>query len=228
MDIEKEIKKQNNIKLNHEKWNDEGKWINDGEEWSGHFGTTDILWDTILYPKIGEFIKGNVLEIAPGKGRITRKLLEYDIKLDILDLSPICIDRCKERFSSKVDNYYVGNGSDLRDINSGSKDFVLSFDSFVHMSEEVIDSYLNEIYRVLKPGGYCWIHHANLSGQENNFLNWAGRSSMTNEKFHQLAIGNELKVEHQEYIRWDSVDLVGGKNINLPEWFKDGLSLVRK
>ena len=36
MDIEKEIKKQNNIKLNHEKWNDEGKWINDGEEWSGH------------------------------------------------------------------------------------------------------------------------------------------------------------------------------------------------
>ena len=122
-------------------WNNVDTWIDDGEEWSDHFETTDNLWDVIILPKIKPYIKGDVLEIAPGHGRITRKLLESNINLDILDLSDTCIERCRKRF-------------DLTDINSNSKDFIISFDSFVHMHEEVINSYLSEINRVLKLDGY--------------------------------------------------------------------------
>ena len=188
-----------NLKLNIEKnytlWNN----VEGGEEWSKHFETTYNLWDVIILPKIKPYIKGDVLEIAPGHGRITRKLLESNINLDILDLSNTCIERCRKRFGGAISNYYVGNGSDLKDINSNSKDFIISFDSFVHMHEEVINSYLSEINRVLKLGGYCWILHSNL----NSF----------NE-------GHNLKVINQELIKWDAE--------GNPDWLHDGFSLIKK
>ena len=221
-------KKQFNINKNYDVWNDKNIWIDGGEEWSEHFGTTDNLWDTILYPKIGKFIKGNVLEIAPGHGRITRKLLESDINLDIIDLSDTCIEKCRERFDDKIDNYYVGNGSDLKDVRSNSKDFVISFDSFVHMSKEVIDSYLNEIYRILKPGGYCWIHHSNIvGGQDDNFNNWAGRSNFNIGEFKILSNKYLFKLISQELINWEASNPYTENGTN-PDWLKDGLSLIMK
>ena len=113
-----------NIEQNYTLWDNVDTWIEGGEEWSKHFKTTDNLWDTIILPKIKPYIKGNVLEIAPGHGRITRKLLESNVNLDIIDLSNTCIKRCWERFGNTINNYYVGNGSDLKNINSNSKDFV--------------------------------------------------------------------------------------------------------
>jgi ubiquinone/menaquinone biosynthesis C-methylase UbiE len=214
-----------NLKLNIEKnytlWNNVDTWLEGGEEWSKHFETTDNLWDVIILPKIKPYIKGDVLEIAPGHGRITRKLLESNINLDILDLSNTCIERCRKRFGDAISNYYVGNGSDLKDINSNSKDFIISFDSFVHMHGEVINSYLSEINRVLKLGGYCWIHHSNLnSSNENNFENVAGRSNMDINKFKVLAEGHNLKVINQELIKWDAE--------GNPDWLHDGFSLIKK
>ena len=160
--------KDNNIKNNYNIWDNTSTWIDGGEEWSTHFNGTDNLWNNILLPRIKDYIKGDVLEIAPGHGRMTRKLLESDIDLDVIDLSKTCIDKCISRFGDDIDNYYVGNGEDLSQIESDSKDFVFSFDSFVHMDEEVISSYLGEISRVLKSKGYCWIHHSNLSMGNDN------------------------------------------------------------
>ena len=212
---------QLNIEQNYTLWDNVDTWIEGGEEWSKHFKTTDNLWDTIILPKIKSYIKGDVLEIAPGHGRITRKLLESNVNLDIIDLSNTCIKRCWERFGNTINNYYVGNGSDLKNINSNSKDFVISFDSFVHMHEEVIDCYLSEINRVLKLGGYCWIHHSNFfHGNKNNFQNIAGRSNMDVDKFKKLAEGHNLIVKNQELIKWDAE--------GNPDWLHDAFSLIKK
>ena len=210
-----------NINGNLRIWDNVDTWINDGEEWSEHFGDTDTLWNDHVYPKVKDYLKGRVLEIAPGRGRMTRKLLESDIELSIIDLSQTCIDRCKERYGDKIQNYYVGSGSDLKDIKSNSIDFVFSFDSFVHMHEEVIDSYLNEIERVLELGGYCWIHHSCLvNGNDDNFQNIAGRSNMDLDKFKSIANKYRLKLIKQELIRWDAP--------GNPEWLHDGFTLVKK
>ena len=210
-----------NVNGNLRIWDNVDTWINDGEEWSEHFGDTDTLWNDHVYPKVKDYLKGRVLEIAPGRGRMTRKLLESDIELSIIDLSPTCIDRCKERYGDKIQNYYVGSGSDLKNIKSNSIDFVFSFDSFVHMHEEVIDSYLNEIERVLELGGYCWIHHSCLhNGNDDNFQNIAGRSNMDLDKFKSIADRYRLKVIKQELIRWDAP--------GNPEWLHDGFTLVEK
>lgn len=212
---------KNNIDNNLRIWNNVDTWVNDGEEWSEHFGDTDTLWNDHVYPKVKDYLKGRVLEIAPGRGRMTRKLLESDIDLSIIDLSQTCIDRCKERYGDKIQNYYIGSGSDLKDIKSNSIDFVFSFDSFVHMHEEVIDSYLNEIERVLELGGHCWIHHSCLvEGNDDNFQNIAGRSNMDLGKFKTLAEKNKFEIIKQELIRWDTPDN--------PDWLCDGLSLIRK
>ena len=78
------------------------------------------------------------------------------------------------------------------------------------MSEGVMDGYLGEIYRVLKHGGYAWIHHSNLyGGNEDNFRNWGGRSNMTKEIFKEIAEQKGLKVINQEYVQWEeTVDVI--------------------
>ena len=210
-----------NVNKNYEIWNDVSIWENDGEEWSTHFETTDKLWEEVIQPRVSSYIKGNVLEIAPGRGRMTRKLLESNIDLEILDLSDTCIARCKERYGERISGYHVGNGKDLRSIEDESKDFVFSFDSFVHMHEEVIDSYIEEVSRVLKSGGYCWIHHANISeGNDDNFKNIAGRSNMTITTFKNIAEDYGFEIVKQDLIKWEA----DGN----PEWLRDGLSLIKK
>ena len=66
--------KDNNIKNNYDIWDNTSTWIDGGEEWSTHFNGTDNLWNNILLPRIKDYINGDVLEIAPGHGRMTRKL----------------------------------------------------------------------------------------------------------------------------------------------------------
>ena len=54
------------------------------------------------------------------------------------------------------------NGLSLANVQEGSCDLIFSFDSLVHCDMEIIQSYIPEILRVLKPGGVAFIHHSNL------------------------------------------------------------------
>jgi SAM-dependent methyltransferase len=209
-----------NIQNNIEMWGDPSTWQKDGDEWSTQFGSTQNMWDEIIHPKISQFLRGDVLEIAPGYGRITEKLLEYDIdSLEIVDLNSNCIDRCQERFGDKIQGYFTNSGTNLYDFSPESKDFILSWDSFVHMDEKVIESYLKEIHRVLKPGGIAWIHHSNLwGGSENNWNNMGGRTNMNLFRFAELGQEAELSISNQETIKW------GDEKSTL--W--DGISTLKK
>lgn len=183
------------MKLNQEF--DPNNWSNEGHEWSEYYGTTANLWN-IIYPKFKDYLKGDVLEIAPGFGRITEYLIKYNITLSLIDLNEICIAKCIEKFRSKIKNYIVGNGKSLN-FNDESFDFIISYDSFVHMSEDVIENYIKDIYRTLKKGGYCFIHHSFLyGGSENPADNVAGRSNMTPEIFKGLVSKYNMNVISQE------------------------------
>ena len=192
-----------NITRNKEVWGDSENWLDEGNEWSALFGTTDKLWFEFIFPRICMGLKGDVLEIAPGYGRITEKLLMSDVRLSIIDINKNCIDRCHQKFGDKISEYCLGDGDNLKQFSSNSKDFIISFDSFVHMSEEVIDGYLTEIHRVLKNDGYAWIHHSDLyGGNQDNFKNLGGRSNMTKEIFKTIANQKGFKRVNQEYVKW--------------------------
>jgi SAM-dependent methyltransferase len=191
-----------NISEQKEIWSNRQIWSESkgGHTWSDYFGTTDNLWN-ILLPKIQPYIKGDVLEIAPGYGRMTEYLLRLTDRLSVVDLSEPCIEECKKKFGSRIEKYSLGDGKSL-DFPDGFFDFVFSYDSFVHMSDEVINCYLGEISRTLRSGGNAFIHHSCFSGGQNSCRkNRAGRLNMLPDRFRVLVENSGMFVISQEEFR---------------------------
>lgn len=192
-------------------WNDTSMWTEEGHEWSKSFGTTENLWNTYIFDDIKEFRGKKILEIAPGHGRITQFLSILASELLVVDLNETCIQKTKEKLGHHVLGYFTNSGNDLPKIRNNSQDLVFSFDSFVHMHQNVIDDYISEIYRVLKPGGKSFIHHSWLLGGEDlSFLNYAGRARMTPEIFKSLVEKHNMKVVEQKTIKFEPLGLWDG------------------
>ena len=188
------------VKSQERLWSDPTNW-QDQELWSSMFAkNTQDLWDNVILPRIKDYLKGDVLEDAPGHGRVTNFLAKHLNILDSLELvdqSEHCIEYCRERFGRNL-KYHVNNGMSLNMIENNSKDFVFSWDSFVHMDREVINLYLAGFSNVLKKGGHGFIHHSYFYGDKNPEKNKAGRSNMDIDEFADLLVKNNLKKVKQE------------------------------
>jgi len=151
-------------------WNkywDRYDWSRDGEEWDGqarYCGQPYEAWKAAL---LETFVRDEldpsktVLEIAPGHGRWSEYLIAHAGRVFLVDLNPQCIEFCRERFGDRENvEYLVNDGRSLPGIADASIDFVWSYDSFVHIEREAIQSYFHELSRVLRPGGVAVIHHA--------------------------------------------------------------------
>lgn len=194
-------------------WDNEEVWSDGGHEWSKSFGTTENLWNKHIFDDIKEFRNKKILEIGPGHGRFTQFISILASELLVVDLNPNCIKKTKEKLGHHVLGYFVNNGNDLPKIRDNSQDLVFSFDSFVHFHKNVIDDYLKEIFRVLKPGGKAYIHHSWLEGgSDYSFQNYAGRSTMDPTIFKSLVEKNNMSVIDQKPIsfeplgEWDGTD----------------------
>lgn len=184
-------------------WNDPDAWINEGHEWSGPFGTTEKLWNDHIFDSVKQFRGKNILEIAPGFGRITQFLSILADKLIVVDLNPLCIEKTKEKLGDHIYEYFVNDGKSLSDIKDSSQDLVFSYDSFVHMHANVIEEYIKEISRVLVLGGYGFIHHSWFTGGEDmSFKNIAGRSNMSPDLFKEMVELNGMKIISQSGIEF--------------------------
>ncbi len=73
------------------------------------------------------------------------------------------MSRAKKRFISN-DNieYHINDGKSLEQIQDESIDFAFSFDSLVHAESDVIQAYLEQLGKKLKPDGVGFIHHSNI------------------------------------------------------------------
>lgn len=188
------------------RWNEDYMWEHDGHEWSNVFGGTDNLWNKEIFPYIKEFRGKKVLEIAPGRGRITQYLSILTSDLIVVDLNPTCIEITKNKLGEHVKNYIVNNGKSLTGVYSNSQDLVISWDSFVHMHKNVIEEYIKEISRVLVDGGKGYIHHSwFMNGSEYSTNNVAGRSNMTPEVFSEMVANYGMKVVHQFNVTFPQV-----------------------
>ena len=154
------------IEWNRKVWDQAHDWSEEGDEWSGmaaHCGQPYEAWKQAL---IEQFLLPNidgkdVLEIAPGHGRFTQSIVPVAASTTLVDLSQTCLDACRDLFGDAPNvTYVLTDGTSLPGVPDQSIDFVWSFDSFVHMELPVIDAYLAEISRVLRPGGSFNIHHA--------------------------------------------------------------------
>jgi SAM-dependent methyltransferase len=153
----------------------------------------------------------------------------------IVDRAAQCIEACRQRFASdpRVTGY-VNQGGLLEMIADASLDFVFSFDVFVHIKREIVEEYLSELGRTLKPGGRGFIHHSNLGAYAGSlrdklpsflqkFLTrWHlldedhhRTSTMTAELFRALCKQHGLHCTRQELINWR-----GRRLIDCLSWFE--------
>ena len=239
------------IDENMQLWNSSHEWCLDGDEWDNQAAHCNIPYGEWKQSIVEAFIYSNIdenshaLEIAPGHGRWSEFLIKRAKRVMLVDLSPNCIEFCKERFS-EFDNvdYFVNNGKSLDFVSNNSIDFVWSYDSFVHMEKDVIESYFAEISRALRPKGKAIIHHA---GRRNAALrlqfmrklgkrmafhydvisfddkrgNWGGRSNISRELIAKVAKKYGLEVE-------DQVDTWGENYEYNMKLFKDYMTILIK
>ena len=158
----------NSVAENLNMWDQAHAWPEDGDEWKGQAVVCGVDYDDWKQSLVERLIvpylpKGAAaMEIAPGHGRWTGYLAERAGRLILVDLSPTCLEHCRERFAGRPDmEYFVTDGSSLPAGLDKQLDLVWSFDSFVHIHPNDIKGYLRDFMRVLKPGGLAVIHHGN-------------------------------------------------------------------
>lgn len=192
-------------------WNNEDIWVDAGHEWSESFGSTEALWNKHIFDDLKQFRGKNITEIAPGFGRITQFLALIADKLSVVDMNPLCIKKTQDKLGHHVASYAVGDGKTLVGVGEESQDLVFSFDSFVHMHRNVIEEYVKEMHRVLKKGGYGWIHHSDLvGGSDFSFDNFAGRSNMTPVIMKEIVEAHGFEIVEQRPIQFAPVDAWNG------------------
>ena len=158
------------IEENVREWNDDYDWHLEGELWSRPWGSAAGQWYGSVYPRVRRFLPASaILEIAPGFGRWTEFLLSHCDTLIGVDLSPRCIEACKQRFAGHDNARFESNdGRSLPMVADSSIDLAFSFDSLVHVEAEVLSDYLRELARVLKPDGVAFLHHSNYGSYQRS------------------------------------------------------------
>lgn len=95
-----------------------------------------------------------VLEIGCGAGRVTRALAALFGEVHAVDVSPEMIDQARRNLAGVPNAHlYLNNGMDLNSLPRIEFDFAFSSIVFQHIpSYEIIESYVREVHRLLRPG----------------------------------------------------------------------------
>jgi ubiquinone/menaquinone biosynthesis C-methylase UbiE len=193
-------------------------WFSGGDGWSEAWGSAQAQWAGCLYPRVFPFLKGRILEIAPGHGRWTQFLRDHCTSLIGIDLSVTCVNECRSKYSSDPRLHFeVGDGSKLPMVSDASIDFAFSFDSLVHAEADILESYVAELARVLQRDAIAFIHHSNLAALADRSIldklkrRWAGvpldlshwrAHSMSAKVMRKFAERVGMSCAQQELVPW--------------------------
>jgi cyclopropane fatty-acyl-phospholipid synthase-like methyltransferase len=157
---------KNSIENNRRIWDRDYQWPDDGDEWNGQAafcGQSYVAWKDAL---VQEFLTprlkpdATLLEIGPGHGRWSGFIAGHCRKFYLADLSTTCLDHCRGLFGDEGMAYIPTDGHSLARVPDAEVDYLWSYDCFVHIGPQDTAGYLDDMQRVLKPGGEAVIHHA--------------------------------------------------------------------
>ena len=191
----------NTVEANLEAWQHRD-WSDNGEEWTISTAWKTSIVEFVLKPNVPEGCR--VLEIGPGGGRWTEFLIARAAHVSAVDLTPRCIEVCRERFRSATNvEFFVNDGRDLSFLPAATFDHIWSYDVFVHIASGDVDNYVRQFVALLTPGGVAVIHHAKAGHFPDGW-----RSDMTAEKMREITVRHGLTVREQ-FDAWD--DGAGGR-----------------
>ena len=116
-------------------------------------------WVKYITPHLREDM--TVCEIGPGVGRWTNHVIDKASTLYLVDYSKYVCDYWEKK-QNPAFKVIQSMNTRLPQISDQSVDLFMSFDVFVHLDIEPFYGYLEEAYRVLKPGGVALIDYLSI------------------------------------------------------------------
>ncbi len=169
--------------------------------------TVDPVTQRQVQSKIFQFAKTNIyhsLEIGPGDGMFSMDFRTWksNFFLDILLDREKPIRKLFPRQHQKYLKFYSTRDTDCSNIPQGSCNFVFSWDTFVFFTQKHVKQYLQDIKRVLIPGGYVFIQYADchydqeLDLAKRGYWNYNTKTAMTQiikDEGYELVEMNQFK-----------------------------------
>ena len=125
-----------------------------GEEWTS-VERTNFIFERFAEPYLGP--EKRVVEIGPGGGKFSRRLIDRCGELILVDISEEMLERANSQCGHRARQELVEDGM-LEGIESGSVDLVFSYDVFIHLESEEVFRYFAEVNRILRHGGVFSVH----------------------------------------------------------------------
>lgn len=140
------------------------------------------------------------LDVGCGEGRFCRMLRERRIKAVGIEPTIALLDRARAKDPEGV--YLEGRGEDLSQFEEASFDLVISYLTLIDIADA--GAAINEMARVLKPGGVLLVAHLNgftTAGEPQRWRMTAplGRSIPTYDDYLDVA---------SKRVRWKGIDIV--------------------
>jgi len=153
-----------------------------------------------------------LLELACGHGRHSEHVLSnYGDRvksLIMMDILQSNVDWCLKRIPDQGKVGVIRNqGTDFRPVEDASLTGIFCYDAMVHFHGDVVQAYLKDAQRVLRPGGKALIHHSNYSKNPDVPFgqNPHARAFMSAALFKLCAGKAGLEVLSQNVISWGKV-----------------------
>jgi SAM-dependent methyltransferase len=144
------------------------------------------------------------VEIGSGLGRICLALADRFDRVVGIDISSEMLERARSLVDHPNVTFELGDGSSLATIEPRSADLVVSFTVFQHMPDPtIIDGYLLEAGRILRPGGVVAFQWNNEAGTERwklrrawlSLLQRTGISPEQRGRHHPAFLGSRVPLD---------------------------------
>jgi len=195
---------EQSVQVVAEAWK-QSTYYEDAEAW------TFIFWSEghPFYPLFKHLDLTNVLELACGHGRHTEVIAGGTTKLILMDVHDENLTYCRSRLASfNHIEFCKNNGFDFKPVDNNSLNSVFCYDAMVHFSPDIVQSYLRDTARVLKPGGMALYHHSNYPAPLDRHYgqNPHARNHMTEMLFRQYANEAGLTIVETVPLTWGDVE----------------------
>ena len=155
----------------------------------------------------GELDLACVLELGCGHGRHAAKFSDHAQSVILVDINIGNIEYCMNRFrDSPKFRFVLTNGYSFDSVQNRECSSILSYDAMVHFDSDVVRAYLQEMARVLKPGGRALLHHSNYSqnpgGDVHDNPGW--RNFMSATLFQHYAAKCGLRWLASQVLEWEA------------------------